>query len=420
MDSAVEIQGLGKKFDLPLKPSGGLYSFLPERLLPKAHYEDFWALRDVNLTIPKARMMGIIGRNGSGKSTLLKIIAGILKPTHGTITTHGSVAALLELGAGFHEELSGMENIFLNAAILGLSRKEIKKILPSIIEFSGLERFLYTPIRHYSTGMQARLGFSIAINMNPDILLVDEVISVGDREFQSKCISKIAEFRSQGRTIVLVTHDIDMANFVCDELVWLESGQVRSTGPSGQVAHEYRSHIFETLSRDVPSGDRIPSQTRQNPVILHGRFLDEKGEEKTSFIYEQNATLEIPYDTGGEALERPGVRVVVTRHDNLVVAEIDSADHGFAPEKLKGKGTILIHFRPLLFLKSKYDVSIVLYHRDHPEKVYDTRMRLDEFEISVLKGAQRPGLIAHVPCEWVIRGAHLSNSGDRFKASTNK
>ena len=405
MDNAVEIQGLGKKFNLPLQSTGGLFSFVPTHLLPRMRSEDFWALRDVNLTIPKGRMLGIIGRNGSGKSTLLKIMAGILKPTQGTITTHGSISALLELGAGFHEELSGMENIFLNGAILGLSRKEILKILPSIIEFSGLERFLYTPIKHYSSGMQARLGFSIAINMNPDILLVDEVISVGDREFQSKCISKIAEFRSQGRTIVLVTHDIDMANFVCDELVWLESGQVRSTGPANQVAHEYRSHIFETLSRDVPSGDKIPSQTRQRPIIRNVRFLDEKGEEKNSFIYEENATLEFSYDTGGEALERPCARVVVTRHDNLVVSEIDSADHGFAPENLLGKGKILIHFQPLLFLKNKYHVSIVLYHRDHPETVYDTRLRSDEFEITMLKGAQRPGLIAHVPCEWVIRGA---------------
>jgi len=403
LENAVEIQGLGKKFDLPLKPSGGLYSFLPTRLLPGTLYEDFWALRDVNLTIPKGGMVGIIGRNGSGKSTLLKILAGILKPSYGTITTHGSVAALLELGAGFHEELSGMENIFLNGAILGLARKEILKILPSIIEFSGLERFIHTPIKHYSSGMQARLGFSIAINLNPEILLVDEVISVGDREFQSKCISQIARFRSQGKTILLVTHDIDVANYVCDELVWLEQGRVRSAGPSSQVAHEYRSHIYEMLSQDIPSEHRISSQALQKPIIRNVRFLDEKGEEKNSFIYEENVSLEISYDTGGEALERPCLKIVVTRHDNLVVAEINSAEYGFAPEKIQGKGKILIHFQPLLFLKNRYDVSIFLYDREHPDRMYDSSLRSHEFEISAIKHPQRPGLIAHIPCEWIIQ-----------------
>ncbi len=403
VENAVEIKGLGKKFDLPLKSSSGLSSLLPAHLLPSNRCEDFWALRDVNLTIPKGRMMGIIGTNGSGKSTLLKIMAGILKPTCGTLTTHGTVAALLELGAGFHEELSGMENIFLNGAILGLSRKEILRILPSIVEFSGLERFLFTPVKHYSSGMQARLGFSIAINLDPDILFVDEVISVGDREFQSKCLSRIAELRSRGKTILLVTHDIDMANFVCDELVWLDSGQVRCSGAASLVAHEYRSHVFDILSQDALSGEKLPSQTGQKSVIRKVRFLDEKGEERNSFTDEENAALEISYDTGGDVLERPALLVKIIRHDNLVVSEINSADHGFAPENLLGKGKILIHFKPLLFVKNKYNVSIVLYHQHHQETVYDSSLRSNEFEITEQKGFQRPGLVAHVPCEWMIR-----------------
>ena len=188
------------------------------------------ALRDVSFTVDAGRTFGIIGRNGSGKSTMLKLIAGIGKPTRGQVRVNGRVSALIELGAGFHPEISGRENVFINGMMLGLSRRTIAERFDEIVAFAELESFIDAPVKTYSSGMYMRLGFAVAINVDPDVLLVDEVLAVGDQAFTNKCLDKFDELRRDGRTIVLVTHSLDMVTRFCEEALWLDHGKVRSQG----------------------------------------------------------------------------------------------------------------------------------------------------------------------------------------------
>jgi ABC-type polysaccharide/polyol phosphate transport system ATPase subunit len=220
----------------------------------KARREDFWALRDINLTVYPGDSIGIIGRNGSGKSTLLKLIAGLMQPSTGSITVYGTIAALLEVGAGFHPDLSGRENIYLNGAFLGLSKKQLARIVPEIIAFSELEHFIDVPVKHYSSGMYMRLGFSIAIHVDPDILITDEVFAVGDDAFRARCEERIADFRRRGKTMLFVSHALPQVLALCDQAIWLDEGRMIAAGSVEQVARAYRESVTG-LSAEETSAD---------------------------------------------------------------------------------------------------------------------------------------------------------------------
>jgi len=236
----IRINNLSKRFKIYHEK----IETLKERILmKKSFFEYFWALNNITLNIRKGDILGVIGPNGSGKTTLLKLIARILKPTEGTIKTYGKVSALLELGAGFHPDLTGRENIFLNGAILKIPRKDILKKFDAIVGFSELEKFIDTPLRNYSSGMQMRLGFSIAVNTDPNILLVDEVLAVGDEHFQRKCLSKIEGFRQEKKTIIFVSHDLGTISDICDMTLCLDKGSIVKIGNSKEVIEEYISSI---------------------------------------------------------------------------------------------------------------------------------------------------------------------------------
>ena len=203
-------------------------------------FKEFWALKNINVTIKKGEVFGIVGLNGAGKSTLLKAIAGVLRPTSGTINVIGRVAPLIELGAGFDPELTARENIYLNGAILGYSRKFLKEKFDEIVDFSELKDFLDVPVKNFSSGMYARLGFSIATIVNPEILIVDEILSVGDFHFQEKCEKKIMELLSGGTTVIYVSHSIEEIEKICDRILWLEKGEIKKIGKAKEICDEYR------------------------------------------------------------------------------------------------------------------------------------------------------------------------------------
>jgi len=209
-------------------------------------YEELWALRDVVLSIEEGETVGIVGRNGAGKSTLLKVISGVLKPTRGTLRRRGWVAPILELGTGFDFELTGHENIYLNALLLGRQRKEVDEQLDAIVEFSGLDDFVRSPIRNYSSGMLARLGFSIATAWKPDVLILDEVLAVGDARFLKRCGERIEEFRQAGTTILIVSHDLAALQKNCRRCLWLEQGRLQADGPVGEILDRYREFVEGT------------------------------------------------------------------------------------------------------------------------------------------------------------------------------
>lgn len=206
--------------------------------------EEFTALKDISFQIPKGQTVGVIGRNGSGKSTLLTLLAGIYRPTSGSVKVRGRIASLLELGAGFHPEFTGLENIYLNAAILGMERADITRQLDNIIQFAGLAEFIDTKLKFFSSGMVARLGFAVAVHVNPEVLLVDEVLAVGDANFHEKCYAKIDEFKRQGVTIFFVSHDLEAVARVCDRVIWIDQHEIREDGKAAEViAHYTESQI---------------------------------------------------------------------------------------------------------------------------------------------------------------------------------
>jgi lipopolysaccharide transport system ATP-binding protein len=242
-------------------------------------YDEFWALKNVTVDIEEASVHGLIGHNGCGKSTLLRVMAGIHKPTSGKVTTEGRISALLELGAGFHPELTGRENIYLNAAILGLSRKQTDALYDGIVEFSGLQAFVDSPVKHYSSGMFVRLGFSVAVHVDPQILLIDEVIAVGDEEFQRRCLDHLANLRSQGVTIVLVTHAMGIVQNMCDHVTWMDHGVVRAQGTALDVVGDYLHEVNEEEAKRAPTvEEHAEAEAPSHGLKLDGiELLDAEG-----------------------------------------------------------------------------------------------------------------------------------------------
>lgn len=245
MDHAIDLRGISKVFRLKHNRSQDLKVKVLSLLNPRyrEQIEMFWALRDVSLTVEKGESVGLIGPNGSGKSTLLRVMAGIYQPTSGTLSVRGRVAPMIELGVGFNPELSGRENIYLNTSLFRLSRRETAAIYSRILDFSELEQFIDAPVKNYSTGMYARLGFSVAVHLEPEVLLIDEVLSVGDERFSQKCMTRMAELRRRGTTIVLVSHSMDTIERMCDRACLLLHGQMAAEGAPEGVIVKYRAAL---------------------------------------------------------------------------------------------------------------------------------------------------------------------------------
>lgn len=238
---AVAVEGVSKKFRLYHERNQTVKSAIMRGRRIVA--DDFWAVRDVSFEVPRGQTFGLIGRNGSGKSTLLKTIARIYQPDEGRVVLNGRVSSMLEVGSGFHPELSGRENIFLNGSILGLSRKQVAARFDEIVEFSGVEKFIDQPVKNYSSGMYVRLGFSVAVHTEPDILIVDEILSVGDGAFRQKSRQKFLEFTGQGRTVILVSHRLAQVRELCEQVAWLHDGRLRAVGPTADVVADYEATI---------------------------------------------------------------------------------------------------------------------------------------------------------------------------------
>jgi len=302
-DLAVEVSNVSKSFRIYSEQNKSLKAALLRR--NRARFEQFWALKDVSLNVRQGTTFGLLGNNGSGKSTLLKCIARILEPNQGAITHHGRMAAMLEVGSGFHPELSGRENIYLNSAILGMSRSEIERKFDSIVDFAGeaVARSIDQPVKNYSSGMYVRLGFSVSIHVEPDILLVDEVLAVGDMSFQEKCMDKFAELKRDGRTVIVVSHGLEQMRTFCDDAAWLDSGRIVGACPVNDVINNYfedehHAHpargggmrfgsgevLIDWLELITPDG-RDPSVIRSGePLTIRMHFMAKERIEDPSFI----------------------------------------------------------------------------------------------------------------------------------------
>jgi ABC-type polysaccharide/polyol phosphate transport system ATPase subunit len=371
-EPAIVVEDIWKRFRVyQERPSS-----LKERVtkFSRDRYEDFWALKGVSVTVPQGTVYGLVGHNGSGKSSMLRIMAGIHRPTKGTVTTHGRISALLELGAGFHPDLSGRENVYLNAAILGLSKKETDNLYGRIVEFSGLADFIDTPVKHYSSGMYVRLGFSVAVHVDPQILLVDEVIAVGDEEFQRRCLEHLNKLRSRGVTIVLVTHSMDLVQSLCDEATWLDHGEALAQGSSGEVTRTYLSqvneHEVERLEREAAAGneDAVPHGTTM--AIERVEFLDATGERALVGTSFEPLTIRFHW-VAKQPVEAPLFSFVVWTDSGQAISNPSMhPTHRDGGPVFQGKGYVDYHIDRLPLSPGVYRITAAAHDR-HAMSVFD-------------------------------------------------
>jgi lipopolysaccharide transport system ATP-binding protein len=293
-DASIRVEGLGKRYRL----GGASTDLLSERIGRRASRgEDFWALRGVDLEVRRGEVVGLVGRNGAGKSTLLKCLSRITPPTEGRIELDGRVGTLLEVGTGFHPELSGRENVYLSGTILGMRRSEIARRFDEIVAFSGIEKFLDTPVKRYSSGMYVRLAFAVAAHLDTDILLVDEVLAVGDAEFQRKCFGKMDDVARTGRTVVFVSHQLSAVQRLCTRAYWIDAGSVRSEGPTAEVVASYLHHAGATQQGGVATiGPDVPRSTTGDVTLTRVAIADDDGATTDRVRLGQPFTVEMTFD----------------------------------------------------------------------------------------------------------------------------
>ena len=399
--NAITVEGLGKKFRLMQDRNWTLKATLLAG--HRTRYEEFWALRDVSFEIPTGETFGNVGGNGSGKSTLLKVLAGILRADEGSAVARGRLSALLELGAGFHPELTGRENVYLNGSILGFTSREIRNLFDDIVEFAELEQLIDEPVRNYSSGMYMRLGFSVAIHVEPEILLVDEILAVGDLTFQKRCLDRFARLRDEGRTIVVVSHDLDMIGRLCDSSVWINKGELAAVGSSSSVLEDFISH-------DENSGVNVSDQShhlrlKPDDLVKSLELVDVNGHSMSSAASGQPALIRVRYDAD-RAGEPVTVALGLYRADGTHVSSINS---GATTSAGNDVGVIEVDYEmPSLPVQpGTYEISIALHSRDMT-KVFERHTHLFRFEVDPVAGSHQTGLVA-LGGNWAAKNVDESN-----------
>lgn len=382
MRAAVQFDSVSKRFVLHRERARSFQEMVLNLLRGKENgrQEEFWALRDVSFEVAPGETVGIIGPNGAGKSTVLKLISRILEPTSGQIGVHGRVGALLELGAGFHPDLTGRENIYLNGAILGLSRAQIRKKLDEIIGFAELERFIDVPVKHYSSGMYVRLGFSVAVHTDPEILLVDEVLAVGDAAFQRKCLDRIDRLRREGATILFVSHSAEMVRAICSRVLWLDDGRLVADGPAEAVVARYLAHSWAAEEGSLTSGDGNDRRWGSGEVRIVGvRLLDGSGQERQLFRVGEPLTVEIHY-RAERRVERPVFGLAIHRGDGTHITGPNTQFAGYEIPWIEGEGVVQYTVSSLPLLEGTYYVSVAAHNWEDTE-MYDYHDRLYPFRV---------------------------------------
>jgi lipopolysaccharide transport system ATP-binding protein len=359
----------------------------------------FWALHQINFRIAPGRMVGVIGRNGSGKSTLLRLLGGIGRPDHGKIKVCGRIRALLDLGVGLHPDLTGRENIFVNGVIAGLTRQEVRQQFEAIVEFAELAPFIDSPLRTYSTGMRMRLGFAIAVHTSPDILLIDEVLTVGDLTFQRKCLDRIAQFKAEGCTIVFVSHDENQIKKLCDEVVYLHQGQLIAWGEPEVVVGQYLADNREKTHKLTPT-DRSIVQTAMGTQlkvhenrfgslemeIINVRLLNETGGFICELLSGESLVIEIEY-IAPQPILSPFFGVTIEREDGLICYDTTTQNSGQILPTVQGQGKMALHLKRLDLNGGQYYINVGVYQANgefaydyhwqayplliHPAQLYD-------------------------------------------------
>jgi lipopolysaccharide transport system ATP-binding protein len=387
-DKIITVENLGKKYSLRRRgnePYTTLRDVLTDRVknLFRSNgnrtptTDDFWALKNVSFEVTRGEVLGIIGRNGAGKSTLLKILSRITEPTIGKIHIKGRVASLLEVGTGFHPELTGRENIFLNGAILGMSRAEIRKKFDEIVTFAETEKFLDTPVKRYSSGMYVRLAFSVAAHLEPDILVVDEVLAVGDAEFQKKSMGKMGQAAGQGRTVLFVSHRLAAISELCERTIWLDQGMIACDGESQDVVRRYLGSLRVTRQ----TWTRDESDVSENPIVLDAVRVISPGSDKSGLPFDEPIAAEITYRVTRE-VKNARVLIQVRDANGLVVFTSWDSDATTSVETFRqpGEYSSSCTLPRSLLRPGKYEVSVGVF--EPKVKLWAMLDRVVSFEIT--------------------------------------
>lgn len=381
--------------DKPQTILESLVSKFTRRREPK---KPLWAVRDVSFEVMPGESWGLVGRNGSGKSTVLKLASRILRPTTGTVTVNGRMSALLELGAGFHPDLTGRENVFLNGSVLGLGKRELLDRFEAIVAFSELEEFIDMPVKHYSSGMYMRLGFSVAVHVDPQILIVDEILAVGDYAFQIKCLERIRELQRQGTTVVMVSHHLPTIRNLCGHVLWMDHGQLRAQGQASEV---FEAYMIDLQAQGTLSMHRETHFNRWGTgeiEIVEVRFVDDAGTSCTHFATHQPFTIEIHYHAH-QPIHEPEFGLAIFHPDGTNLLAPNNRHAGVKMEIVQGRGVVRYRLERLPLLPAHYRVTVAI-HDTHQPRAFDFHEEAYQFQV-IRQGEPQQGLL-DLPAKWEI------------------
>jgi lipopolysaccharide transport system ATP-binding protein len=389
----IEFANVSKRFVLHKDRRGSFRQQLVGLFRPRTQGEDFWALHDVSFSVGQGESLGLVGHNGAGKSTALKLMTRILEPSSGTVRLRGRVAALLELGSGFHPDLSGRENVFLNGSLMGFSRRDMQARLEEIVEFAEISDFIDMEVKHYSSGMYTRLAFAVATAVDPDILITDEVLAVGDEAFQRKCMERIYRFRQQGKTIIFVSHALDTVRLLCDQAVWLDHGRARVVGRSGAVIDAYladvnrqevkarRQTAEETPIEEAPVEDLRRRGSRELEIV-RVELLDAEGRTRPVFQAREPLTLRMHY-IAHQPIPRPVFGIALHHESGFWLSGPNTRFDEFEIPKVAGAGSNDYTIPALPLLSGRYLLTVTVFDEtimhpyDYHASMYELVVRSD-------------------------------------------
>lgn len=397
----ISLRGIGKEYILHKHKATTLKEIVVRGAFMRDEKKGFQALDGIDLDIRRGEVLAIIGSNGSGKSTLLNVIAGITEPTRGECAVGGIVAPLIELGVGFNAEFTGMENIFLNGILLGMTRDEIMTVCDDIIDFAELRRFIYTPLHTYSSGMQMRLGFSVAIHSHADIFLCDEILTVGDNYFREKSRRALHDLKARGKTILLVTHDLGIVEEIADRMIWLEHGRIVDQGPAHDVLTRFYGSIYEDRRRHLPFLDYDLNAAVTQDMVRMGnrratidnvRMLDAQGESSWRFQTGDDVTIELDI-TCHELLATLDCHLGIINDPQCIFTLIRSSHQGQVWRDLAaGAHRLRITLPRLPLAPAQFSLSLAIAPEDRPDDPYDMHLRLYSFTVSHVEAGMVPAM----------------------------
>ena len=395
MDIILEAKHLSKLYKLYDKPSDRVKESLS--FSKKSYHRDYYALKDINFTIKKGETIGVVGKNGSGKSTLLKILTEVLTPTEGELAINGKVAALLELGAGFNGEYTGLKNIYLNGSIMGFTRAEMDKKVDDIVKFADIGDYINQPVKLYSSGMFVRLAFSVATHVEPDILIIDEALAVGDVRFQLKCMDKFLEFKEKGVTIIYVSHDVNSIKRFCDRTLWINEGKLEADGPTDTITDMYLDYL---KMLDAPEQTALPEETLEYKSnaeiaeIMNVTLLDDKNNQIKNVKHGEKLKVVVDYYVNDDKIKSPVLGVAILRVDNLYICGVNTLlDKVSIPWK-KGKNRVILQYERMSLVGGSYYLDVALY--DQTATVpFDYQTKYKEFFVEMPYIAEGISILDH-------------------------